>query len=457
MKHYDAVIIGFGKGGKTLAVELAKRGQHVAMVERSAGMYGGTCVNVACIPTKALIYQAKIAGYLKLGTFKEKAEFYRKAIEWKDGITTDLRKSNYDKLNHFPNTDIYTGVATFVSPREVEVTTETEKFRLGGEKFFIDTGASPVIPLIPGIRESYRIFTSTSLMQVNVLPERLVIIGSGYIGLEFASMYAGFGSKVVVLESASGILSREDPEVAKAVKKMLETKGIEFRLNVKVDSIGDTDEETVVGYTDTSDKTIHSLFADAVLVATGRQPEIESLNLGAVGVQVDGKGAILVNEYLQTTAPGIWALGDVKGGPQFTYVSLDDARIIQDQLFGEGKLTTAGRIPVPYTIYLDPPLSHVGMTEREAISKGLEVMTKTIPVATIPRTRIWGETDGLLKSVVEASTGKIIGCTLFCINSGEAINIVTVAIKAGLDYSFLRDRLYTHPSMSESMNALFDF
>lgn len=457
MKHYDAIVIGFGKGGKILAADLAKRGLNVAMIERSPMMYGGTCINIACIPTKALIHQAKVTEYRHLATFKEKAEAYREAIAKKNEITAFLRKKNFDMLNDLANVDVITGIGCFISPTEIEVTTQTERLVLSGDRFFINTGSSSVIPPIKGIRESQRVYTSTSLMELEVLPERLVIIGGGYIGLEFASLFAEFGSKVVVLESYPQLVGREDRDIAEAVKKVLESKGVEFRLNARVESITDTDEETIIGFTDSLEKTEHSLFADAVLVATGRKPNIESLNPGAAGVQVNERGAIVVNEHLQTTVPHIWALGDVKGGLQFTYISQDDYRIVKDCLFGEGIRTLIDREPVAYSVFIDPPLSRIGLTEKEAIEKGYEVKVKAVSVATIPRARVLGGTDGLLKSVVDANSGKILGCTLFCVDSSEVINTVAMAMKAGMDYTFLRDGIYTHPSMSESLNELFSF
>lgn len=457
MKHYHAIIIGFGKGGKTLAADLATRGKTVAMIERSAAMYGGSCINIACIPTKSLIHQAKVMGYQPLNTFEKKAEVYSHAIQQKDEITSFLREKNFEKLNQLPNVDVYTGVGAFISPTEVEITTETERFVLTGDQFFINTGAVAVIPPIQGIRESQRVYTSTTLLELTTLPKRLVIIGGGYIGLEFASMFAEFGSKVVVLESYPQLVGREDRDVADAVQKVMEKKGIEFRLNAKVEAIQDTDKETIVSFRDAAEKTNHSLAADAVLVATGRRPDIESLNPGAAGVKTDERGTIIVDEYLRTTAPHIWAMGDVKGGLQFTYISLDDYRIIRDQLFGQGTRKTTDRAPVAYSVFIDPPLSRIGMTAKEAVDKGYEVMTKTIPVATIPRARVLGSTDGLLKSVVDARTGKILGCTLFCEDSSEVINAIAIAIKAGLPYTFLRDQIYTHPSMTESFNDLFAF
>ena len=457
MEHFDAIIIGFGKGGKLLAADLANRGQQVAIIERSAAMYGGSCINIACIPTKALIHQAQMIKELNLASFEEKAAAYRKAIIKKNEITTALRKLNFDRLNDHPNITVYTGVASFRSSRKIEVTTETDRLEIEGKRIFIDTGALPVIPPISGIRESRRVYTSTSLLELDLLPETLVIIGGGYIGLEFTSMFAVFGSKVIVLENTTEFLSREDRTIAEAVRKVMENQGIEFHFSIEMQSIQDTDEETVVTYRDTTDKTEHSLFANAVLVATGRQPNTESLDPGVAGIHLNEHGAIIVNEYLQTTASDIWALGDVSGGKQFTYISQDDYRIIRDQLFGKGSRTIVDREPVVYTVFIDPPLSRIGLTEQEAIAKGYEVMTKTIPVEAIPRARVSGNTNGVLKSVVNAKNGKILGCTLFCIDSGEVINNVALVMKAGLDYSSLRDQIYTHPSMSEALNDLFSF
>lgn len=457
MEHYNAIIIGFGKGGKILAADLARRGQKVAMIEKSPAMYGGTCINIACIPTKALIYMAKWAQYTHPETDEQKADIYRKAIARKNEITASLRKKNFDMLNDLPGVDVITGMGSFISPVEIKVTTETEERVLSADKFFINTGAQPVIPPVKGIRESQRVYTSTSLMEVDNLPARLVIIGGGYIGLEFASMFAEFGSKVTVLESYDRIAGREDDEISEAVKKVLESKGIEFRLNARVEEIQDTEEETIVQFRDTAGQEVHRVFADAVLVATGREPATTNLNPGAAGVQTDERGTILVDEHLRTTAPHIWAMGDVKGGLQFTYISQDDYRIVRDQLFGQGVRTTTDRQPVSYSVFIDPPLSRIGMTEKEAVEKGYKVKTKTISVASIPRARIWGEKDGILKSVVDADSGKILGCTLFGVDSAEVINIVSVAMKAGLEYTFLRDHIYTHPTMSEALNDLFTF
>ena len=456
MEHYEAIIIGFGKGGKLLAADLGKRGKKVALIERSAAMYGGTCINIACIPTKALIHMAKVAEYSQPDTFEEKAEAYRKAIAKKNEITAALRKKNFDTLNDMPDVDVITGVASFISPKEIEVTTETDKMTLSGDQIFIDTGAQPVIPPIRGIRESQRVYTSTTLMETDILPERLVIIGGGYIGLEFASMFAEFGSKVIVLETSSGIAGREDDDVAESVRKVLESKGIELRFNARVEEIQDTDEETIVHYRDNSAQEFHDVFADAVLVATGRKPATESLNPGAAGIATDERGAILVDERLKTTAPDVWAMGDVKGGAQFTYVSLDDFRIIRDQLFGDKKRDINDRDPLPYAVFIDPPLAHIGITEEEALRKGYSFKVSRLPATSVVRSRTLQQTDGMLKAIINSHSGKIMGCTLFCTDAPELINMVAMAMKTGQTSTFLRDFIFTHPSMSEGLNQLFD-
>lgn len=457
MKNYDAIIIGFGKGGKTLASDLGKRGWNVALVERSAQMYGGTCINIACIPTKALIHSAKIAGYRPLQDFGQKSEEFRKAIGQKNEITAFLRKKNFDNLNNNPQVDLYTGEAAFRSDKVIEVKTEKETLLLTAEKIFINTGAETVIPPIEGIEETENVYTSTSIMELKRLPERLVIIGGGYIGLEFASMFAGFGSRVTVLESYPHLLSREDPDIAEAVRSTLEKKGIVFRVNTQVLSVKNAGDRVSVNCRDAAKGEEYAVEAEALLVATGRRPATSSLRLETTGIKTDKHGAIVVNEKLQTSVAGVWALGDVKGGLQFTYISLDDYRIIREQLFGENDRTVSDRQPVAYSVFIDPPLSRIGLTEKEARAQGYEVLVKKIDVATIPRARVLGGTEGVLKSVVDAADGKILGCSLFCVDSEEVINTVSVAIKAELDYTFLRDQIYTHPTMSESLNDLFTF
>lgn len=455
MKEYDAIIIGFGKGGKTLATEMASHGMSVAMVEQSDKMYGGTCINIGCIPTKALIHRAKQAAAAADKSFGEKKRIYREAVEFKEGVVTALRDRNYHNLADNPRITIYTGEGSFLSGDTVAVRSAGGTTEIRSHRIFINTGAEPVIPPIEGIGDCKGVYTSTTVMELTELPRRLVIIGGGYIGLEFASMYASFGSDVTVLEGFGELIPREDRDVAQAVKAILERKGVKFRMNARVTSVSELAGVVSVNYTDTLTGRNAAENADAVLLSTGRKPSTGKLNLAAARVDTDQRGAIRVDSHLRTTNPDIYALGDVNGGQQFTYISLDDYRIIREELFGTGSRDTGNRGPVSYSVFIDPPLSRVGMSEEEARSLGLDIRVKTIPVMSIPRVRTIEESEGMLKSVVENGTDKILGCTLLCPESSEIINTVAIAMKAGLDARFLRDFVYTHPSMSESFNDLF--
>ena len=455
MNAFDVIIIGFGKGGKTLAAEFAKRGQKVAIIERSDKMYGGTCINIGCIPTKTLVHQAKMASALKDATFEERSEFYRNAVSVKESVTSALRNKNYHNLADNPNVTVYTGIGSFVSADVVAVRTATEKIRLTSKQIIINTGAETVIPPIEGVAGNPFVYTSTSIMELADLPRRLVIIGGGYIGLEFASMYASFGSQVTVLESYPELIAREDRDIAASVKETLEKKGIFFRKNAKVQSVNRVEDKAIVTFADSQTSEVFVLEADAVLLATGRRPNTKDLNLEVAGVEVDVRGAIIVDEYLKTTNPNIRAVGDVKGGLQFTYISLDDYRIVREDLFGDKERRTGDRNPVSYSVFIDPPLSRVGLNEEEARRQNRDIIVKKLPVMAIPRAKTLGETDGLLKAIIDKNTGKILGCVLFAPDSGEVINTVAVAMKTGQDYTFLRDFIFTHPSMSEALNDLF--
>ena len=455
MKAFYCMSIGFGKGGKTLAAEFAKRGQKVAIIERSDKMYGGTCINIGCIPTKTLVHQAKMASALKDATFEERSEFYRNAVSVKESVTSALRNKNYHNLADNPNVTVYTGIGSFVSADVVAVRTATEEIRLTSKQIIIDTGAETVIPPIEGVAGNPFVYTSTSIMELADLPRRLVIIGGGYIGLEFASMYASFGSQVTVLESYPELIAREDRDIAASVKETLEKKGIVFRMNAKVQSVNRVEDKAIVTFADSQTNEVFVLEADAVLLATGRRPNTKDLNLEVAGVEVDVRGAIIVDEYLKTTNPNIRAVGDVKGGLQFTYISLDDYRIVREDLFGDKERRTGDRNPVSYSVFIDPPLSRIGLNEEEARRQNRDIIVKKLPVMAIPRAKTLGETDGLLKAIIDKNTGKILGCVLFAPDSGEVINTVAVAMKTGQDYTFLRDFIFTHPSMSEALNDLF--
>lgn len=423
MIQYDAIIIGFGKGGKALTAELAQRGWKVALVERCH--YG------------------------------QQAEAYKATIARKNGMTAASREAMLTKLGSHPNVTIYTGIASFVSSNVVKVVLPDKVIQLQGKEIFINTGSTSIIPAIDGLKESKNVYTNASLIELDRLPRRLIIVGGGYIGLEFASMYAGFGSKVTILEGGKNFIPQEDRDIANAVKATLEKRGIEIHLNVRTQSICDTADGVTLTYSDAKDGTPYFVEGDAILVAVGRKPMIEGLNLQAAGVDVDGSGAIVVNDHLHTTAPHIWAMGDVKGGLQFTYISFDDYRIIRDDMFGNKERSTEDRNPVPYSVFIDPPLSRIGLTEEEAIRRGHQIKVVRLPATTISRAHALQQTEGVLKAIINAHSGKIMGCTLFCADSPEVINTVAMAMKTGQHYSFLRDFIFTHPSMSEGLNDLF--
>ena len=457
MKQYDAIIIGFGKAGKVLAAELSNRGWKVAVVERSKAMYGGSCPNIACIPTKALIHEADISSLFFHEDYPKQANMYKQAISRKNKLTSFLRDSNYEKLSKRPNVTIYTGIGSFTSANTVKVALPDGDIELQGKEIFINTGSTPIIPAIDGIKQSQKVYTSTTMLELDLLPKHLIIVGGGYIGLEFASMYAGFGSKVTILEGGNKFMPNEDRDIADSVKDVMGKKGVEIRLNSRAQSIYDTNDGVTLTYSDVSDGTPYFIDGDAILIATGRKPMIKDLNLSAAGVTVDAHGAIAVSDQLRTNVPHVWAMGDVKGGAQFTYLSLDDFRIIRDQLFGDKKRDIDDRTPVPYAVFIDPPLAHIGLTEEEALKKGYSIRVSRLPTTAVVRSRTLQQVDGMLKAIVNNHSGKIMGCTLFCADASEIINIIAIAMKTGQHYSLLRDFIFTHPSMSEVLNQLFTF
>jgi len=452
-KKYDAMIIGFGKGGKTLAAFLAEKGEKVAVIEQSSLMYGGTCVNIGCIPTKSLSYHAELH-QAQSPNADEDQTAYEKAVETKDLLVRTLRTKFFDAFQNHPNIDLITGKASFQSSGEVKIETSDAVLSIQARRIIINTGASPIIPNIEGIAQSRRVYTSTSLIDLKTLPRRLVVIGSGYIGLEFASMYSQFGSEVTVLDNRTTFLPQEDRDIAEEVKQIMEKKGIRFVLGANLSSIEDDESLTHVHFQH-GDGTAESVPADAVLVATGRKPNTDALNVTAAGIELDERGFIKVDDILQTTAENIWAIGDVNGGPQFTYISLDDNRILQDHLYGSRKRAVSDRRNVSYSVFISPPLSRVGLTETEALQQGYKIKVAKFPAAAIPRARQMNKTEGTMKAVIDAETQKILGASLLCEHSSEIIHIIQMAMNSGLEYTVLRDNIYTHPSMAEAFNDLF--
>lgn len=445
---YDAIILGFGKAGKTLAGAFAQQGKSVALVEKSSHMYGGTCINVGCIPSKSLVASAAEARLHTEESFDEKAARYAAAIREKRRVTGMLRQKNYDKLNDLANVTIYDGVGRFLSPGEVAVAlTGGGSIVLKAAQIFINTGAEPTRPQIEGADQSC-VYTSETLMEEETLPRRLTLIGAGYIGMEFASIYSNFGAEVTVVQDSTTLLPKEDRDVAQEIRRILEKQGVRFLLGVKPLRL----EGAALLFE--QDGVSHTLPGDAVLLATGRKPATAGLEVEKAGVQLAPDGAVLVDERLQTTAPGIWALGNVNGGPQFTYVSLDDARIVLSQCSG-GNRTREDRRNLPYSVFMDTPLARVGLTEEQAVAQGLPIRVQKLPTAAVPKAQVLRHTDGFLKVVLHAESGHILGAALLCPESYEMINLLKLAMDCDLDYTVLRDRIYTHPTMTEAFNDLF--
>lgn len=439
MQEFKNIIIGFGKGGKTLAKNLAAKGESVLVVEKSKKMYGGTCINIACLPSKNLIINA------------QRGIKFEDAVKQKDEMTTALRNKNYHMVADEETATVLDGTAKFVDNHTIEIVLDSgEKTKIKGERIFINTGATPIIPQVKGLKESKYILDSTAAMDQNSLPNELVILGAGYIGMEFASMFARYGAKVTVLDTNEKFLKREDDDISEMIFNDLSQDGIEFNLGVKVVEVRDLSDKVEIVYEINGQK--RTVKADKLLVATGRKPVTEGLGLENTDIKLDERGAIKVDDYLRTTAENVWAIGDVKGGPQFTYISLDDFRIIFDQLYGKGERKVSDRKSVPYSVFTTPALSRVGLNEVEAKNKGIEYKLFKLAATSILKAKVIGNTRGMYKILVNPDTEEILGATIYGEESYEVINLIALAMKAKLPYTLLRDQIYTHPTMTEALN-----
>lgn len=450
MGEYKNIIIGFGKAGKTLAAYLGKKGEKTALIEKSNEMYGGTCINVACIPSKFLEYNARISDKMG-GSFEEKAKRYGAVIDEKRKFIAALREKNYNKVKN-SGVDIIDGEASFVDQNTLEIKySDGRTDNIYAERIFINTGAKTVIPKIDGIEGNDFIYTSDTMLQLDNLPKKLVIIGGGYIGLEFASYYNNFGSEVTVIQNGELFIPREDREVAEAVYDNFKTKGVEIIKNASTKSILKEDNKAIVSYE--VDGNLQTIKADAVLLATGRRPNTDDLNLENAGVKLTERGGVQADDNLKTQADNIWAMGDVRGDLQFTYISLDDFRIVKASLEG-GDRTLSNRGNVPYTVFIDPPLSRVGLSEEEAKGQNINYKVFKLDAKEIPKAHILGEPVGMLKVIVDKDDNSIIGAHFFSAQSEELINLMKLAMDLKLDYRVLANNIYTHPTMSEALNDL---
>lgn len=440
MQKVQNIVIGFGKGGKTLAKFLAQRGEEVLVVERSPQMYGGTCINIACLPSKRLITEAA------------RGTDFAAAIQGKIQMVNQLRDKNYHMLADEKTVTVLDGIAHFTGNHTIAVKTASGLKEFEGERIFINTGATPNIPTIPGLKDSQNLLTSTTAMELPKLPKKLVIVGAGYIGLEFAAMFASFGTHVTMLDHHATFLAREDDDVATMVAENLQKLGVEIKMDVALKKVQDQDQQTILTYEENNHE--QTITADKVLVPAGRHPVTEKLGLENTDIQLASDGAIKVDSHLHTTVPNVWAIGDVKGGPQFTYISLDDFRIIKSELYGDGTRQTTNRGVVPTSVFIEPPLSQVGLTEKQAQVAGKHYELFKMPVAAIPKAKVLKDQRGMLKMLVDRDTKTIIGATIYAPESHEIINMVALAMRAQLPYMMLRDQIYTHPTISEAFNDL---
>jgi pyruvate/2-oxoglutarate dehydrogenase complex dihydrolipoamide dehydrogenase (E3) component len=451
-ERVDVLVVGSGAGGKQLAWHMAVAGHRTALVERK--WIGGSCPNINCLPSKNEIKSAEVAdvvhhapafGTTAAGIRTDMAQVLARKRKMVQGLVAT-------HLEHYraSGTELILGDARFVAAKTVEVHLNDGGTRvLRGDRVFLNLGTRPSLPSIPGLAAAA--LTNIELLELDRLPEHLVVLGGGYVGLEFAQAYRRFGSRVTVLERGPHLLAREDPDIAEAFRRLLADEGIEVLLSTETLRVnGRSGALSVVVRTSDGERVIA---ASDLLAATGRTPNTTGIGLDVAGVDLDARGYIAVNERLETSAREVWAIGECAGSPQFTHISSDDFRVIRDNLAGKHR-TTRGRL-VPFCVFTDPPLARVGLNEVEARRSGVPVRVAMLPVEEIWRTRTTGETRGFMKALVDARRDDILGFAMLGAEAGEVMAVVQTAMMAGLPYSTLRDAIFTHPTMAEGLNDLF--
>lgn len=454
MKQYDAIIIGSGKISETLAIKLSGRGWRVAIINPIDKTEGEDRQDLTD-SLHSLAYEAEIASLLYYDDYPKQAKIYKQAITRKDRLSFFLKETNSDKLKRSPNVAVFIGDASFTSSDTVKVTSGNDYIELKGKEIFIHAGSAPLIPPIEGIETVENAYINHEILDRNELPKHLIIVGDSYAGLEFASMYANFGSKVTILESKDRFMPFADRDVANYIKEVITRNGIEIHLDAHVRSLLDTEDGIELTYTSLSGDNPKILEGSAVLVTTGYRPLTDTLRLYVAGVKTNVQGNIIVNDQLRTNTPHIWALGTINEGFPLSPLLQDDVRIVCDQLFGERTRSANDRSPTPYTLAIDPPFAHIGINEEEALKKGHSIIVTRLQASTVTHSRILHQPDGILKAIINNQNGRIMGCTLFCANAPEMINIVAMAMKKEQHYSYLRDFVFSAPSMSQSLNDLF--
>jgi pyruvate/2-oxoglutarate dehydrogenase complex dihydrolipoamide dehydrogenase (E3) component len=446
--HYDAIVVGAGQSGGPLSTALAESGRRTALIEREH--VGGTCVNEGCTPTKTMVASARVA-YLA----RRAADYgvnigadisidMTRVRQRKRAIVDQFRSGSQRRIESTPGVDLIFGQACFVGPKTLEVNGQT----LSADLVFLNVGARPSPAPLPGL-DDVPTLDSTSIMELDHVPEHLLVLGGGYVGLEFGQMFRRFGSQVTIVQRGPRLLAREDADVADAVAEMLGQDGISVLLR--------TDALRVSGQVDLTVRTPdgeQSVHGSHLLVAVGRLPNTDTLNLRATGVELDKHGFIPTSDRLETNVEGIYALGDVKGGPAFTHISYDDWRIIRTNLLEGGSASTNGRL-VPYAVFIDPQLGRIGLTEEEALASGRSIQVATMPMADVARALEVDESRGFMKAIVDAETGQVLGGAILGIEGGELMAMLEIAMLGKLPYTVLREAIFAHPTLAEAFNNLF--
>ncbi len=460
--EYDAVIIGSGQSGGPLATTLANAGQRIALVERAH--VGGSCVNVGCTPTKTMVASARVAYLAHRGadygvhTGAVRVDM-GEVRQRKREMVESFRRGSLRSIQNSEGLDLIYGEARFADPSGTPQRFQVEIRRddgtqhvLAAQRVIINTGGRPRIPDLPGL-SAIPYLDNASIMELDSVPDHLLILGGGYIGLEFGQMFRRFGSKVTIVQRSKQLLTSEDRDVADAIATILREDDIVVLLDTEAQRITQRPDGTIDLQVKSAEG-VSTLTASHVLVATGRQPNSDMLQLQKVGVKTDEAGTIQVDERLETNVPGIYALGDVKGGPAFTHISYDDFRIMRQNLLGSGGATTRGRL-VPYTVYLDPELGRVGLSEAQAKQQGRNVGVAKLPMENVARALEMDETRGFMKAVVDRDSKEILGCAILGINGGEVAAILQVAMMGRIPYPEIQNAIFAHPTLAEALNNLF--
>jgi pyruvate/2-oxoglutarate dehydrogenase complex dihydrolipoamide dehydrogenase (E3) component len=457
--HYDAIILGSGQGGKPLALALGNAGWRTAIIERK--FIGGTCVNTGCTPTKTMVGSARVAYTSsrgeEFGIHTQLTGVNMERIrQRKDEIVLQSRNSGEKALLNEKNVDLIYGNARFTAPKSIYVKKrDGDELNLTADKIFIDTGARTTPPSIAGfdqVRSLPNILDNASIMELDHLPEHLLVLGGGYIGVEFGQMFRRFGSRVTIIQADAQLLSHEDSDIVDEVTKILREDGIDVLLNAKTQRIsGDKNKVTLDIQLASERQTIEGTH---LLIAVGRTPNTDELILAAAGIETDNKGFLRVNSSLETNVPGVYGIGDVKGGPAFTHISYDDFRILRDNLIDGKNASTDGRM-VPYTVFIDPQLGRIGVTEKEARQNGLKVRIAKMPMTYVARAKEFGESRGLMKVLVDPQSDQILGAAILGMEGGEMAAMVQLAMMGKIPYPVLENGIFSHPTLSESLNVIF--